>query len=179
MMKKVQLQKIQICSIVCIVLLAISMLAQFLPYWHGEFTETSIVNGEKIEVTDTAISIATYVWFPKDHVRFGRWLGQEAVKIDPEASMDIDLNDFVFVPALQLLLGLIGIVALSIKFGKYQASIITGITGLLGLWGFLTSPYLKAGSLWWLFLVINILLVAACAVTVVLGIIEKRKNRIV
>ncbi len=179
MMKKFQLSKNQICSIVCIVLLVLVMAAQFLPYWHGEFTEVSIVNGEKVEITDTSLSIAQYVWFPKDHTNFGRWLGMEAVKINPEASMEIDLNDFVFVPALQLLLGLIGIVALSIKFGKYQASIFAGVTGLLGLWGFITSPYLKVGSLGWLFIVIDALLVIACVVTFVLGIIEKRKNRIV
>ncbi|MBO5454668.1 MAG: hypothetical protein J6A69_12020 [Clostridia bacterium] len=178
-MKKILSDKNKICSIVCIVLLVAVMAAQFLPYWHGEFVEESIQNGQKVTVTDTALSVAEYVWFPKDHVNFGRWLGMEAATADPSASADIDLNAFVLVPALQLLIGLIGIVALSIKMGKYQSSFFAGANGVIGLIGFITSPYLKLGSLWGLFIALDALLVVACVATFAIGIIEKRKNRIV
>jgi len=177
-MKKVLLSKNKICSIICIVLLVAVMAAQFLPYWHGEFVEESIKEGQKVSVTDTSISVAQYVWFPKDHANFGKWLGTTAAQTYG-ADAEIDINDFVFVPAFQLLISFIGIVALGIKFGKYQPSFFAGVSGVLGLVGFLTSPYLKLGSLWGLFVAINVLLIIMFVVTFVIGIIEKRKNRII
>ena len=157
-MKKVLLSKNKICSIICIVLLVAVMAAQFLPYWHGEFVEETIKDGQKISVTDTSISVAQYVWFPKDHANFGKWLGATAAEMYG-AEAEVDINSFVFVPAFQMLLAFIGIVALGLKLGKYQPAIFAGVTGVLGLYGFLTSPYLKLGSLQGLFIVINILLI--------------------
>lgn len=135
------------CMLVCALLLMILFILQFTPFWqYGEAGESC--------------SISSYVWFPSDQKELESWLGAQAE--------DHDLNSFVGMPILTLVLSAAGAVLCLIKPDNGWTALLPTACGLFGAIGYLTTPALKLGMGWtW-----HLLLCIALLVLGVFGLVQ-------
>ena len=127
MISKIKENKTAMCMVICAVLMAILLFLQFAPFWHyGEAGETC--------------SISSYVWFPGDHKALENWLISQA---DGH-----DLNSFVGMPILILVLSAIGTVICLLKPDKSLTPVLPVGCGLAGVIGYLGTPALRLGAGW-------------------------------
>ncbi len=139
MMEKIKSNKAAACMVVSAILMVILLVLQFTPFWHyGEAGESCSISG--------------YVWFPSDQKALESWLGTQAE--------NHDLNSFVGMPILILLLSAVGAVICMIKPDAGAAPLLPAACGLAGIIGYLTTPALKLGAGWAWHLLICIALLA-------------------
>lgn len=138
MTEKLRNNKAAGCMVVCGVLMALLLIWQFTPFWHyGEAGESCSISG--------------YVWFPSDQKTLETWLGSQAE--------GHDLNSFVGMPILIMLLSAAGTVCCLIAPHKGAVPLLPAACGLAGVIGYLTTPALKLGTGWaWHLLICIVLL---------------------
>lgn len=131
--------KTSMANVICAVLMILLLIMQFTPFWqYGEAGESC--------------SISAYVWFPSDHKDLETWLGTQAE--------DHDLNSFVGMPILTLVLSAAGAALCLIKPEKGAMALLPTVCGAAGMIGYLTTPALKLGAGWaWHLLICIALLV--------------------
>ena len=135
------------------VLMAMLLVLQFMPFWHyGEAGESC--------------SISSYVWFPTDHKALETWRGEQA--------QAHDLNSFVGMPILILVLSAVGAALCLAAPGKGAAPLLSAACGIAGMIGYLTTPALKLGTGWAWHLLICIGLLALGAYSLMQQIKELR-----
>ena len=127
------------CMVACAVLMTVLLVLQFTPFWHyGEAGESCSISG--------------YVWFPSDQKALETWLGAQAE--------GHDLNSFVGMPILVLLLSAVGAVICPVKPEHVLTPVLPAACGLAGTIAYLTTPALKLGAGWtWHLLICMVLLV--------------------
>ena len=145
-MKKSNNTFLTACTMLAAVLLLVSMVLQFLPFW-GE------------------ASVAGYIWFPKYFTGVTETL---TAQIE-----GFDLNQIVLAPTMQLVCGVVGIGFCLVKRGTPLPFVLTGLSGLFGVYGCL-HPAFRMGSIWPLFLVMGLLLVLVTIVGLGLWLSEYR-----
>lgn len=127
----------------------------FVPYWAVETTND---DGS----VETGASIAKYVFLPTYNPEIEDYLEDE---LGGEA---IVINDEVGTPILLLVLGAFGVIfqllAMKKRKTSYAPSILALPFGIAGVYGYLTRPIFKIGSLWPVH-------IALCAVALVLGLV--------
>lgn len=138
-----------VLSILCAALMLILLVLQFMPFWqYGD--------------PATTVSIQGYIWFPGDHTGLDKAL-QESV------SADYSINDVLLMPILTLVLGAAGIVMCLIKSSNPFMSLLPVACGLVGVWGYLSSPAFHLGANWVLHLIICILILCVGLVSFFTG----------
>jgi len=139
MSKEIRKNKWATCNWICALLMIVLLVMQFTPFWYyGEAGESCSISG--------------YVWFPSDQKDLESWLGTQA---DGH-----DLNSFVGMPILVLVLSAVGAVLCLIKPDKGMISLLPTLCGVVGGIAYLTTPALKLGSGWAWHLLICIALLA-------------------
>ena len=154
MMEKIRNDKGTLVNVICAVLMAVLLVLQFTPFWHyGNAGESCSIGG--------------YVWFPSDHKELENWLG-----IHAEGH---DLNSFVGMPILVLVLSAIGAAVFLIKPVTGWTAVFPTACGAAGMMAYLTSAALKLGSGWTWHLLICIALLALGAFSLTQLIKEMKK----
>lgn len=142
MLERIRNNKAAAGMLVSALLMVILLVLQFTPFWnYGEAGESC--------------SISSYIWFPSDHKDLESWLGTNAE--------GHDLNSFVWLPILVLVLSALGAVFCVTKPDAGATSLLPAGCGIAGIIAYLTEPALKLGAGWMGHLVI-------CIVLLVLGV---------
>jgi len=152
--KKVSYGKI--FNYVCVVLMLLLLVTQFLPFWACENCEES-PNG--------TASISDYVWFPGHHKSVNKVM-------NGIYGADFNLNDLVLTPVLILVSSVLTIVFCTIKAKNPLFGIIPFIGGVSGVVGYLTTPGLQAGNNWIIHLILAAL-VLVCSLVVLSSFVVK------
>lgn len=124
------MRNMKLCSRIAAILMALMLGCQFLPYWHygAEDAMAASVNG--------------YVWFPHHHVELSDEL--------KAAEEGYSINGVAYPSVLILILCALGAVVGLWKSDSMLACLLPTGCGAFGLWAYLTTSAMKAGSLWWL-----------------------------
>ena len=154
----------RIFNYVCVVLMLLLLITQFLPFWHC--TCAKACKG------DDMLSISGYVWFPSDH--------KDGLTKDIKGAIkDFKVADVVLTPVLILVASVLGIFFCVIKADKPWTGIFPFIAGLSGTIGYLIDPVLKMGQNWQLHLIASVLVLLASLVVlskIVLSAVEQQKK---
>lgn len=123
---------------VCAALLLILLVMQFTPFW-------SIDSG--------SVSIGGYIWFPSDHTDLTSHL-QDTL------GADFTINNILAPCLLMLVLSAVGAVMSVIKAATVIPSLLSAACGVSGFIGFLTTPALRLGTMWWFQLILCVAQIA-------------------
>lgn len=138
--KKFQLSRTTTLNIVSSVIMLVLVVMLFTPYWHYGDGQSNSING--------------YVWMPTEcrdlETYFEESLGEP-----------VDLNRFISVPILLLVLGVGGIALNILKSYSAWTCLLSIPYGLIGIFGFLCDDALRLGSIWPLHLVLYIAVLGA------------------
>ena len=158
-MKKNSISYARVLNYVCIVLMLLLLVTQFLPFFECPSCE------------DGTASVSDYVWFPDHH--------KDITKVMKSADLygkKFEVSQVVLTPIVILAGCVLGII-FTIKNGGAPINAIYGlIAGGFGVVGYLTTPGLQIGQNWVLHLAASAL-VLVCALVVlsepVLKLIKK------
>lgn len=137
----------------------------------------TFANGEEIETTYTndvsyngikELSILGYIAFPYNVADFDMEMGYKI--------KDYYINDVVLVPIILLLLAVVGIILCIIKCGKMSAGYIPAAFGLLGIFGYLFSDFLKLGEKFGTHIIGYAIVLVVSALHIFFAIKEKKEN---
>ena len=131
----------RILNYVCVVLMLVLLVTQFLPFWSCEKCE------------DGVASISDYTWFPNDH----KPITTEMKEI---YGRDYLVTDVVLTSILILVASGLGIFFCIKDARKPLSAIFPLAAGLCGVVGYLTTPGLQTGENW----VIHVAVAAVLAV---------------
>jgi len=138
---------------ICAAIMLVMVILHFVPFWT--------VNG----VTD---SIASLTWWPLEHTELQAYLSQTA-------GTDFSINSFVWLPILQLVFAFLGAAA-CIFFSHYTVTAIIPLgVGILGIYSYLTNPFLQLGSGWVFHLIAAVLLLLVSLCTIAIGFMRHRE----
>lgn len=144
---------VKLCNRVSALLMALLVLCQFMPYWHyGAADEQSV-------------SVNEYVWFPYNHNE----LTEELVAHYDEHF----INQVAWPTAGLTVLCALGAFVCFWKSENAGMSILPLLTGLFGLWFYLTTPAMKLGSIWWL----HVLVLALMTLTGIAGMVMRKNTK--
>ena len=142
-MKK-SITRVNIGCIVCVLVLVLLLITQFVPFWQeGEMS----------------VSIGSYVWFPEDNKAVTTYL-------KGFLGSDFTVGSMVAGPVVLLVGSAVSLFMCLFMQSKWITPIITAVTGLAGTIGYLATPALQLGNLWGLHLGLSILLLVLAAVTI-------------
>ena len=127
-----------IINITACVLMVFTVVLQFLPFWSFE---------------DGSASIASDVWLPEEQDALQNYL-------EGQFGNDFTVNAIHAPFALQLVFTVIGIVMCLTNKNKSWPAVVGGISGIFGIYGFLTKPAMQLGGNWALQLIITIIMLA-------------------
>jgi len=130
-------------SALCALLMLVLLILQFMPFWQY---------GEE---TNLASSMQSYIWFPNDHKELTSYIESH---ID-----DYNINQILLLPIITLVAGACGIVLCLIRGDHPAVHLFPAVCGVVGIWGYLSSPVYQLGSNWMLHLVVCIALTAVAA----------------
>ncbi len=138
------MEKSRICNIICVLLMGVLLVLQFLPFWSYDGMSTSI---------------QSYVWFPTDHAALNTYI---AGSVGGEYS----INSIVLMPILVLVTAVIGIVLCITMSDNIFVGLLPLGCGLAGIWGYLTKAALQLGTNWGLHLAVCIGMLAVAALRI-------------
>lgn len=136
-----------IFSIISLVMIVAMIVMLFVPYWTTEVKEKN-EEGKKVDVQKD-ISISTFVWFPKDYKELQK-------DYEKQFDVEMDINAEVLMPAVTLLLGVALICFSLINLHSARAAVSALGLGAFGVYGYLTSYFLRTGSTWMINLSVSI-----------------------
>lgn len=139
--------KVKLCNRLSALLMALLLILQFVPYWHyGE--------GDALSA-----SINGFVWFPDDHQGLTQQLTAQHA--------DYSINPIAWTTVGLFLLCAVGTVLCLYKSHASSCAILPVMAGLLGLFGYLSTPAFQSGAWYWvqmaLFVLMTILGIATFA----------------
>lgn len=138
-MERIRNNRSAVLMLTSALLMAILLVLQFTPFWqYGEAGESCSISG--------------YVWFPSDQKQLESWITAQAE--------DHDLNSFVGMPILVLVLSAVGAVLCLIKPDSGWTPVLPAACGVAGLIAYLGSAALRLGTGWTWHLLICIVLTA-------------------
>lgn len=149
------MKKAKIMNLVCIAVMAVVVVVQFMPFWYYEGTSTSL---------------QMYVWFPEKCKSLTKLLQDILGK-------DYAVGNIVLGPIALLVTPVVGIVLSIIKKDEYLMKLIPLVGGVVGAWGYLTQPALQLGSNWVLHLVLSIVMAVVSCATLVMEILALKKKK--
>lgn len=140
------MKKTKTMNIICIALMGVLLVLQFLPFWNYD---------------GTGKSIQALLWLPDKNSALIDYL-------TAQMGSAFDINGFVLAPIFILVGSAIGI-WLSCKWPTdVVVSLLPLGTGIVGVWGYLVNDALRLGSTWVLHLLVCIALTVAAAIKIYL-----------
>jgi len=155
-MKKLLRNPIKTINIVCVLLMTVLVLMQFLPFWT--------VEGE-------TISVMHYMGFPDEHNNLTSWL-------DDTVAGGFAINNLVGWFFFTVALSIVGAVLCIKNWDKPLAGLLPGICGVVGIAYCVSEPAFRLGQTWVVQLLLYILLLAlaACDIVVLVKKIAAREK---
>lgn len=152
----------RICNYVCVVLMLLLLITQFLPFWECK---------ETCEDCGGTASISDYFWNPREHKTVASNMKElyletygKDLKGDNGKTFKFTANE-ILVPALVIFITAIGTALICTVFGKKPVSaLVPFIGGLAGTYGYSTNIALQAGQNWQVHLVLSILVLVVSLV---------------
>lgn len=138
-MKGDRSDRMRTVNIIVAVLVLVTSVMMFLPFWH---------------YGDQSVSINSYVWMPSEHAELEKYFVEEL-------GHKTDINQIVRMPALMFLPGWIGVVLCLVKRNNAWHMICTLPFGILGVISFLSCDALRIGSAWWLMMILCFAIILA------------------
>lgn len=158
-MKKNTLTYSTIFNYVCVVLMLLLLVAQFLPFWSCASCETG------------SCSVADYVWFPGHHKDITKGIMREIYGKKFEVAQ-------VILPHIVILVSSILGIIFCLKNAKQPIfALLPLLAGLAGTFGYLMIPGLQAGQNWILHLIASALLLV-CSLVALSGAVLKMVNKL-
>lgn len=141
--------KSKVLHYVSALILVVLLVLQFVPFWQvGEAED------------QTTVSISSYIWMPSDNKALDK-------QMESTFGKDYSLNDVILCPVLVLVLCAVGAVLCVMKPGKLGVSVLPTLAGLIGVFGYATTPALQLGMNWTLHLAVAALALVVGAASLV------------
>ena len=131
--------KTKLISYISVILLAVLLVLQFMPYWQYPTTVKNKETGDKEEVMVSA-SMQSYVWLVDENKDLSKIIQTEL------ENKDFVVDDIIGFPIIILVLGVLGIVFLLIKSDNFAFTLLPLAAGIIGIACLLTIPALKISS---------------------------------
>lgn len=151
-MNTIQTSHIKRYNAFCVLLLAILVVLQFVPFWE--------LNGEQV-------SIGGYVWLPTEHTELTAYF---ADKITPKFKVD----SLVFSSLLQLVVPVVGIILFLYNRESIFVPCCTAAAGAGGVWSYLCKPAFRFGMNWQMHFGFAALLLAVALIPIVVRLTSVR-----
>ena len=132
-----RMKKSKVTNYVCIALMGLLLILQFMPFWSYDGVRTSI---------------QSMVWFPLEHEQLEMYFVNQLG--------DFWINDIVLMPVVILFASVGGIILHIIKPDAKWTFIFPVLCGIIGCWGYLVRPEFQLGTNWVLHLMVCILVLA-------------------
>ena len=133
---KTIIQNKKLFSIILAVLMAGTIVMQFLPFWN---------NGE------TTCSIQRMLWFPDDQPEIQSY-------IESMSGSPFNIDSVVWLTLGTMICSVLGFCFSLFKPNTLLPSIFSTCSGFFGVWNYLSRPVLRLGSLWGIHLAVSILM---------------------
>ncbi len=141
------MKKSQIFNYVCIALMAALLVLQFMPFWNYDGVSTSI---------------QSYIWFPAENAQLTAYL-------TAQLGESYTINNIIWPPILTLVALVVGVIICLWKSDEEWTALIPLAGGLIGAWGYLTTPAYQLGANWVLHLLVCIAIVVMAVLTLLSG----------
>ena len=151
-MNTIQTSHIKRYNAFCVLLLAILVVLQFVPFW---------------ELNGAQVSISGYIWFPLDHVEL---TAQFVETVSPEFRVD----SLVLSSLLLLVVPGAGIVLFLYDRESIFVPCCTAAAGAGGVWSYLCKPAFRFGMNWSMHFAFAILLFAVAMIPIVVRLTSAR-----
>ena len=168
-MKKLTITSL--CNFVCAVLLLVTLVMQFQPFWTCEDCKSH-------KDTTKDVSIAEYFWLPRHHDELAEDMTDLYKEIygnnyrDPNGKKFKFRANEVLATALAASVGSVaGILCCVLLRKKFWVSAIPLAVGIAGVLGFTTCPALQIGKNAQIHLIIAIVVTVVAAISLILGTI--------
>lgn len=145
------MKKTQICNYVCIALMAVLLVLQFIPFWSYDGMSTSI---------------QSYIWFPTENAQLTAYLTAQLGEA-------YTINNIVWMPILVLVAAAVGVIICFLKSDEALTALIPLVCGLIGTWGYLAKPAFQLGGNW----MFHLLVCIAMILMSVLALLFAQKNK--
>lgn len=162
-MKKPSVSYSQIFMYISVALLLVMMATQFLPFWECAHCE------------DGVASISDYVWWPEHHKDITNDIMKDLY------GKKFGLNDIVLTPILIVASTILSLFFCIKNAKKPLYAIIPAIGGGAGVFGYLATPGLLAGSNWEIHVAVGAVLLVCSLVALsgaVVNLIKKKSTEV-
>ena len=175
-MKKIKLSSI--CNSLCAVLLLVTLVMQFQPFWICPGCKTH----KKVE---KEVSIAEYIWTPKHHEKLtDEMTDYYREYYGPDYKDPITGRKFKFLPnyilpaTLTVFIGsIVGIILIAIFHKKFFMAGIPMVVAIAGILGHLTYPAMMIGKNAQIHLIVYIVLAVVAAIALIMGGIDAIRTK--
>lgn len=147
-MKKIS---VRTCNYICVGLMALMLVLQFLPFWSAG---------------DQSVSINGFVWFPSHY--------SELEKIFSGANSAYDINNLVGMPILQMVAAILGIILCLTKADLGLTALLPAVCGLAGILCYV-KPEMQLGAGWMLHLLVSVVMLAMALAALVLMLLDMKE----
>ena len=170
---------VQTLNLTCAVLVLILLVMQFMPFWLCS-------DCKEHEDVDKMVSVAEYTWFPEKHKPITKGMTDVYLEVYGEDYTDENGKKYTFAvddivtPIAIVFFGCIVSAALCYAFSNEAiVAVIPLVVGVVGSYGYLAYPAMKAGAGWMLHLIVALLVVMAALLTLGYGVVLRVKKRAV
>lgn len=145
------MKKTQTLNFVSVVLMAVYVILLFLPFWSYDGISSSI---------------QSYIWFPGEKAELTAYL-------TAQLGESYTINNIIWPPILSFVAAVVGVILCAMYNDEPLMCLIPIIGGLIGAWGYLTTPAFQLGGNWILHLVVCIAMILIGVLTLLSG--QKKK----
>lgn len=145
------MKKTQTLNFVSVVLMAVYVILLFLPFWSYDGISSSI---------------QSYIWFPGEKAELTAYL-------TAQLGESYTINNIIWPPILSFVAAVVGVILCAMYNDESLMCLIPIVGGLIGAWGYLTTPAFQLGGNWILHLVVCIAMILIGVLTLLSG--QKKK----
>lgn len=145
------MKKTQTLNFVSVVLMAVYVILLFLPFWSYDGISSSI---------------QSYIWFPGEKAELTAYL-------TAQLGESYTINNIIWPPILSFVAAVVGVILCAMYNDEPLMCLIPIVGGLIGVWGYLTTPAFQLGGNWILHLVVCIAMILIGVLTLLSG--QKKK----
>ena len=145
------MKKTQTLNFVSVVLMAVYVILLFLPFWSYDGISSSI---------------QSYIWFPGEKAELTAYL-------TAQLGESYTINNIIWPPILSFVAAAVGVILCAMYNDEPLMCLIPIVGGLIGVWGYLTTPAFQLGGNWILHLVVCIAMILIGVLTLLSG--QKKK----
>lgn len=142
----------KICCFICVALMLMLLVLQFVPYWN---------------YGDDSASIAGYVWMPHEHKALTK-------EFRAEFGSDYEVRQMVLMPVTVLVTSVLGMIFCIRDAGKGRAFLLPMVSGAMAVYGFMAVAVFRLGTSHILQTVVSVVLLVVSILGFVLSLLKRR-----